>query len=96
MTFAQITFTADQVHAFREWGSFVGFPCVGQWVFKLILNNSREYLKEALNEIITLNVNRVRDETMKYMDAQFKLHLDCDAQQFSDLRKAMKLHACGN
>jgi hypothetical protein len=86
----QISFSADQVHQFREWGSLVGFPLLG-WVFKLILNNSREYLKNALNEIITDNVNRVRDETLTHIDAQLAVHLECDARQFSDLRKVMNL-----
>jgi hypothetical protein len=82
----QITISADQMHQLREWGQTVLLPLIA-WGGRRTI----KALKETLNEIITENVNRVRDETLQHIDEQLAVHLESDARQFADLRKALDL-----
>jgi hypothetical protein len=82
----QVLPTSDQLRWVKDWFGPIIIPVL-VWVWK----HGIKKLKENLNEIITENVNRVRDETIAYMRGQFKLHLACDEEQFNALRKAMNL-----
>ena len=82
----QIMPTPDQLHALREWGEPLALPFI-YWVWRQGIKT----LKESLNEIITGNVNRIRDELQARADNQLKEHSEDDTRQFADLRRALKL-----
>ena len=82
----QIFPNGDQVRVVREWFGPIILPFL-IWAWRKGIAR----LELKLNEMITANVNRIRDETVAYMRGQFQLHLDCDRAEFDALRKAMNL-----
>jgi hypothetical protein len=82
----QIVISAEQVHTFRDWVEPFILPGL-TWMIQRTVKTSRE----KINGIVTDNVNRVRDELLKHIDEQLKVHLDCDVKHFNDLRSAMGL-----
>ena len=50
----------------------------------------------GLNNIITANVNRIRDEMVKHLDEQLQSHGNLDEQRFAEVKGEIKaLRPCG-
>ncbi len=80
MILAQITFTADQVTWAKDIFQILIVP-MALWIFK----SSVKKLHDTLNEIITDNTNRNRDELKEYFDKKFSEHEIHDDLRFSNL-----------
>ena len=80
----QIVITREQIHALREWVEPVAVPFI-YWIWK----RGIDALKASLNEIITENVNRIRDELKELVKAELKEHQDSDDYQFAEIKRAL-------
>ena len=85
MLFLQITFSAEQVSWARDVFNVLIIPFAG-WIVKRWIKR----LRDALNDFISENLNRVKQELCFYLDTKFKEHEDNAFARISDLEKSVK------
>ena len=78
----QVVITYEQVPTIVE---AVGVPVV-TWLVKRMVKS----LKEGLNEIITENVNRIRDELQQHIETKFQEHEDNAFSRITNLENQVK------
>lgn len=66
---AQITISAEQLKDIKNWVEIVVWPSLPFIGHRLML-----VMKTRLNEVMTDNVNRIKDELISHIDRKFDVH----------------------
>jgi len=80
----QITLTADQLRVIRDFAEPIVLSVL-VWLVKSWIKS----LRERLNEIVTANVNRVKEELVLHIDLKFKEHENSAFERIASLEKAV-------